>query len=410
MTDALAPFREPATVERARRLAAMELCARCIGRPFAKLGHGLSNDKRGRAVASEAGLAVASDDECASCRGVFAHLDAYVRVATQTVAGHEFASFLVGTRVARRIEAAEEALFGATGAETSEPIQTELNREIGKRLEPVLGKRADPKKPDITIIVDTRFHVAELQVAPLFVYGRYRKLARGIPQARWPCGVCGGTGCNACAMTGKQYAESVQAFVDTPAIEAARGASADFHGMGREDIDARCLGRGRPFVVEIKQPRARSIDLVALERAINDGAHGRVEVEGLRWSSRDEVVRIKESRGKKTYRALVGFETPPNPEKLKEGVAALPALAIAQRTPSRVEHRRAMLVRERRVLEADLESVSGAQAVIRVRGEAGLYIKELVSGDEGRTTPSLSELVGVPCRVLELDVLDVEEQ
>ena len=34
-----------------------------------------------------------------------------------------------------------------------------------------------------------------------------------------------------------------------------------FHGMGREDIDALCLGEGRPFVLELSEPRIRDIDL-----------------------------------------------------------------------------------------------------------------------------------------------------
>jgi tRNA pseudouridine synthase 10 len=45
-----------------------------------------------------------------------------------------------------------------------------------------------------------------------------------------------------------------------------------------------------------------------------------------------------------------------------------------------------------------------------VTGEAGLYIKELVSGDNGRTHPSLSEALGVPTRVTSLDVVLVEEK
>jgi tRNA pseudouridine synthase 10 len=47
--------------------------------------------------------------------------------------------------------------------------------------------------------------------------------------------------------------------------------------------------------------------------------------------------------------------------------------------------------------------------VLRVQGQAGLYIKELVSGDDGRTRPSLAELLGVPSKVSELDVIGVEE-
>ncbi|HEX32361.1 MAG TPA: tRNA pseudouridine(54/55) synthase Pus10, partial [Candidatus Acetothermia bacterium] len=42
-----------------------------------------------------------------------------------------------------------------------------------------------------------------------------------------------------------------------------------------------------------------------------------------------------------------------------------------------------------------------------LRSEGGLYIKELISGDEGRTTPSLSGVLGLPALVTELDVIDV---
>ncbi|HVL87638.1 MAG TPA: tRNA pseudouridine(54/55) synthase Pus10 [Candidatus Thermoplasmatota archaeon] len=406
----LSPFSTPDVARRAIALARRPLCARCVGRPFAKLGHGLSNAQRGEAVAAAAGLAPVEERDCSWCRGVFLDLPAYVRVATAAVDGIELDTFLVGTRMPRLVEDAGEEVLALCGGETAEPITSELNREIGKRLEPLLGKKVDVLRPHVTILVDTRFHVAYPQIAPLFVYGRYRKLVRDVPQARWPCRRCGGEGCHACGMTGKQYPTSVQEIVQAPAIAMARARDADFHGMGREDIDARMLGRGRPFVLELKEPRVRTLDLASLAGAIHREAGGRVEVESLRLSEREEVVRVKESRSRKVYRALVDFERPPDGEKLKNSIEALPALAVAQRTPTRVEHRRAMLTRERRVLDARLEALSGAQAVVWIRGEAGLYVKELVSGDDGRTSPSLAELVGIPCRVRELDVLDVEAE
>jgi tRNA U54 and U55 pseudouridine synthase Pus10 len=47
------------------------------------------------------------------------------------------------------------------------------------------------------------------------------------------------------------------------------------------------------------------------------------------------------------------------------------------------------------------------QATIRIHGEGGLYVKELVSSDEGRTEPSLAGLLGVGATVTALDVLEV---
>lgn len=44
-----------------------------------------------------------------------------------------------------------------------------------------------------------------------------------------------------------------------------------------------------------------------------------------------------------------------------------------------------------------------------VRCQGGLYVKELISGDGGRTTPSVSEILGCGARCTELDVIAVNE-
>jgi len=40
--------------------------------------------------------------------------------------------------------------------------------------------------------------------------------------------------------------------------------------------------------------------------------------------------------------------------------------------------------------------------------QSGTYIKELISGDDGRTRPSISEMIEVPCKVTELDVMEIK--
>ena len=40
-------------------------------------------------------------------------------------------------------------------------------------------------------------------------------------------------------------------------------------------------------------------------------------------------------------------------------------------------------------------------------GEGGLYVKEFVNGDMGRTEPSISSLLGIDAAVKELDVIEV---
>ena len=42
--------------------------------------------------------------------------------------------------------------------------------------------------------------------------------------------------------------------------------------------------------------------------------------------------------------------------------------------------------------------------------DGGLYIKELISGDDGRTKPSVSSILNKNCICKELDVLKVHDE
>jgi tRNA pseudouridine synthase 10 len=82
--------------------------------------------------------------------------------------------------------------------------------------------------------------------------------------------------------------------------------------MGREDIDVRCLGRGRPFVIEFKNPKRREIDLSEVEKIVNSASKDRVEINSLRLSNRSEVVRVKGKGhpcGKILYHLFQDFTT-----------------------------------------------------------------------------------------------------
>ena len=182
------------------------------------------------------------------------------------------------------------------------------------------------------------------------------------------------------------------------------------HGAGREDIDARMIGTGRPFILEVVSPKRRTGDLPSVEAAINQSAQGRVTVELVRWTERNEVETLKSNKAHKKYRIIVGVEGAPSPDEFAKAVKSLSGVIIHQRTPERVAHRRADKIRERRVLAIECTGEEDGRYTVEVTGEAGLYIKELISGDNGRTQPSLSEALGFSARVTSLDVVLVEEK
>jgi tRNA pseudouridine synthase 10 len=348
------------------------------------------------------------DEKCWVCLGIFDNLDLWADRAVTSIGDREYSTFLVGTKVSGLIGENEEILWSECGITQAEQFKTEMNREVGKLISARTGKEVEFERPDLVITLEIADETTSVQVKSLYVQGRYRKLVRGIPQTRWPCRNCGGRGCDQCDNTGKQYPESVDELIGKELIEMTEAMDSKFHGAGREDIDALMLGTGRPFVVEAVSPKIRSIDVWELERKINEFADGKVEVEGLKIVEKAVIETLKSSKADKVYNLKVTFKEPVSTDKLEDAITALIGVQIHQRTPQRVAHRRADLVRKRYVHNMKLVEKTEEFAIIEVHCDGGLYVKELTSGDDGRTEPSLTGLLGIQAKVDELNVIKVD--
>jgi tRNA pseudouridine synthase 10 len=387
-------------------LKGTQLCDPCLGRLFGKVGTGARNSQRGQFIRKNLDIVNCDNvNDCVMCKGLVSKIENFADMTMESLGEWEFSNFLIGTKFDPEIQEAEESLWVEIGVTDAEPIKAEFNREIGKRIEKKTEKPVEFSKPDIVAIFDTMYESVNLQVSPIYFYGRYTKLSRGIPQTRWPCRNCNGKGCEKCGNTGKMYQTSVEEIVGKIAKVHTKGKDHRFHGMGREDIDALMLGKGRPFVLEIKEPKVRVIDYNMLEKDINDSTKD-VRVSGLRESNNEEVIRLKSARPEKKYRVHIELKNQVNNEKINEVVGSLGGHPITQRTPKRVMHRRADRQRVREIKEIEIEILS-SEVVLNITAEAGTYIKEFIHGDDGRTEPSISGELGVDCDVKTLDVLEI---
>lgn len=345
-------------------------------------------------------------EKCPWCKNIFdeENLNEISEKAAELLKEYEYDAFLVGTTLPKKIKELEKEL------ETPfiESIRQEFGREIGKHLVAKTGKRVDKVNPDIVVLINPYNKKINLQVNPIFIKGRYRKLVRGIPQTHWHCRSCRGKGCPKCDFTGKQYPTSVEEIVAEPFMKATKGSGESFHGAGREDIDVKMLGNGRPFVLEIKEPKIRKIDLEKLAEEVNKS--GKVEILDVSYGVRKDVVFFKNEAHKKTYLALVECEDEVSNDELTQLTKKLENLTINQRTPKRVSHRRADLVRVRKVYKVWAHKIDNHNFELKIFCDGGLYIKELISGDDGRTSPSVSEILGKKCICKVLDVLDVHDK
>ena len=453
---------------------------------------------------------------CPFCEDLFNEVDLLADLISEALQGREIGRLQVGARFPKDQMEEEDVMRKRYGAGGSDPLKSSLVKFVSDAVKARMGDvRIVSENPEVLAIIDVTTRTVDLDGRSVYLYGRYRKLERGVPQTRWPCRACKGRGCDRCEGTGLQYPTSVQQLVADPLRELLGAEDDAFHGMGREDIDVRCLGRGRPFVVELKAPMRRTVDAEAAMDAINTAAAGSIEVTSLRPSSRKEVVRVKDTAAEKSYairfrlrplsekehaaltapmdltkedvqerggrkrkgrrkrrgdrgapatkplpepepevpvvdeaalQAMKKAElverakaqdlptsgtkadlvdrlvkaapaeaapmTMAGPEEIEQAVQGLRGAMLAQRTPERVAHRRADLVRRRKVLETTdpiIETMDDGHTEVEftLRCESGTYVKETVHGDGGRTQPSVAALIRARCDVLWLDVADI---
>jgi tRNA pseudouridine synthase 10 len=396
-----------------------DLCDHCLGRQFAQLGHGLENYERG-AIAREIdnldedsfvrenipGTAEVGG-ECHICKGVFEDLEKYTEMAINSFDRYELNTFLIGIRPPEEAVAAEEELWEQAGLEWVETLKTELSRLIGKRIEDKTGLKVDFERADIMAVIDMREgkERVELQVNSLLVYGQYNKYSREIPQTVWHCRNCRGSGCDECDWTGKNYQTSVQEIIQKPFKRETKGIEAKFHGGGREDVDAKCFGK-REFVIELVEPLYRDLDLQKLAEEVNE-SQDKVEIFNVRPAEKDEIAEIKQKHADKAYRAEVELGEDVDEEELEKLDRTVGM--IDQFTPNRVQHRRAEKTREREIYRIEYKKLGEKKIELKVWAEAGTYIKEFISSDEGNTEPSVAGILGTEAECTELDVIEIEK-
>ncbi|KAG4080694.1 hypothetical protein HA402_013224 [Bradysia odoriphaga] len=235
----------------------------------------------------------------------------------------------------------------------------------------------------------------------IFVAGRYRKLTRSLSQTPW-------------ILHGKRMMEESVSEIIVEHFAEFFGIPADkviFSSSGREDVDVRCLGKGRPFVLEIPDSHKTILPKSIagnIEKLVEKSQ--KVSIRDIQLVKREELIHIKqgEENKKKMYRALCVTE--PVTVDLLNKLNITDEFTIEQMTPIRVLHRRPWRNRQRTVYEvkASITKDDPRIIILDVTTQAGTYIKELVHGEFGRTNPSIRSIIDQWIDIVALDVMRID--
>lgn len=416
------------------------LCDRCLGRLYARRGMGLDNKLRGLALKTLltmyikdfiyklsqneilnitknimfnpftktlVSMGILSKNEtlkdsfskntCYICGGNLDEiLDYYFTKVSEILKNYKIRRFHVGVKIPIDMAKREEELIRKYKFEYAESIKNEIKREIGKKIVEIFNLEVDFEEPHAVILIDLDKGVVNIEVKPLLIKGRYLKIGRGISQSKWITRL--GKPRTDISIVGTL--ETLCNLVDATELK--------IHAAGREDIDTRMLGTGRPLVIELKQAKKRQIPLKYMEEYVNRQCEFVKVVLESETSKKDvSKVKMEAKYQRKTYRALIISQEPLSQRDIELLEEKLSNTKIKQRTPLRVLHRRKDIVRVKTVYTVRCRLIAKNIIESLIVCQGGLYVKELIEGDNGRTRPSFSDIIGKNLKCIELDVLAV---
>jgi tRNA pseudouridine synthase 10 len=330
-------------------------------------------------------------DECFVCGGLMGRVDRLVEKVAGEAEPFEFRTFGIGLSMPEGVQEREDEIRSALKLKGRQTIKTELSKTLAAGLERRLKKKQDKMDPDLMATVEVAESRVSIHSRPLYFYGRYTK-PRGLAQRRERCAKCFGRGCGVCKMTGFERSASVERGVGERLMVESGAEEARFTWIGSEDRDSKVSAPGRPFVVELKNPKSRGLPKafnVRLGKRVVKVSDGRMLPSRPVALPRFRFRTLIDARSSRTMAA---------PE--------LKALTRAFRNVEVVFDRPNERPVSRRVYRVAARA-RGRKIMIDAELDGGLPVKRFVSGE--LVSPSVSEVLKTEVRCRTFDICGVRE-
>ena len=390
------------------------LCIYCLYRQFAPT----RNYNNGRPY-RKINTAKNSPNSCYICQGLMSQLDSIIRKICEYVQanGYEYDSFLLGASLPSVFFEREDSIRARFKLRGKENIKKHFLDELRKKYQKITGKRPEHIAPDITINVvisnpaidkvndghnrqnndnnnidstNTSQATVFVKSSPIFLSGRYVKTIRGIPQKKDKCQKCSGSGCATCNYIGASQSNSVESIIGDRLLDITKGDTAKFSWLGGEDKDSLVLGNGRPFLMQILNPKIRYLETELI-------------------ISENGICAVLKQRSPRVSSQLPSHFT----TKIKITIHAehdLPDESLATLSNvlenSEVSYKAKSKVVKKKIYSLKAEQIDEKTFVLTMIADGGLFIKQFVGGQD-YIEPSISKIIGMKCECVAFDILDV---
>tara|TARA_B100000686_G_C16498771_1_gene815954 strand:- start:66 stop:896 length:831 start_codon:yes stop_codon:yes gene_type:complete len=258
-------------------------------------------------------------------------------------------------------------------------ILTELSKKISQRTCSV----REINEPDLFIEVILKDESCTIRSKPVFVYGRYNKTVRNLPQKKNICKKCSGIGCHNCGFNGVLNEISVESKISNFLKSKFECSTIKINWIGGEDQYSLVLGNGRPFFAKLNNPKKRNYVL-----------RKKSDQRGIYLS---ELKKLKhQPKGFIPFKSEVDItvisKSPINLSKLKK-------LKILEKNQVQFVSKGKMI--SKKIYHINYKKVGNNTLNLNLLLDGGIPIKSLIETND--VTPNISHLLENICRCKKFD-------
>ena len=360
-----------------------DLCDNCLGRFFISSTNLSSGKILGNKIRKSVNSRVVT--KCYICKNLFSNMIHYTKMIHDVSIEYEFSTFVVGAILKQSIIERDDKLRSKFPLRGVDGIKTAVTKELGIKFARKTKTRIDHLSPDITFTINFRSGRCNVKSRSIFLYGRYSKGKRGLPQKEESCQDCKGKGCIFCNNHGIVSFDSIEGKIAQFLYEKFETDQVKFTWIGGEDRASLVVGNGRPFFVKLLSPKKRNVRLAKKSHL------GEIMILGLRKIDHipDGSIHFKSK-----VKLLVATKNKISSKKLKK-LKKLVAIPIEITDSNNKQH-------EKIIHRLNYKKNSSQSFTIEIEADGGIPVKRFVDGS--KIIPSISNLLGTQCYCKKFDI------
>jgi tRNA pseudouridine synthase 10 len=378
------------------------LCKYCLDRQVSLNGHHHHHHHQYK---------IANTLKCQICHGLMYEIDSIIDKILNTVNNkYQFDTFLIGATLPAYFYELEDQIRARFKIRGRENIKNQLVRELRRKFGEISKSTIDYLYPDI--VINLRFekenHVdIAVRMRPLIVFGRYIKKNRGISQRRIGdnrkksevkeyyglsssdnVGLTSSSSSSLCVYD----VSSIQTIIAKELARITRGENFKFSWIGSEDSESLVSGTGRPFFVQIINPKVNQLSRNNLNFShyglfVNiDKYYKKIPRHPIQFTTKTKIlIRTRRPITEKEVRKLNSLSTSR-------------IIFLNQKNKSKAS--------TKKIYSIDVKKITDTTFELILVADGGLAIKQFVEGQE-YMNPNISDTIEVECECLLFDILDV---